>query len=232
MGDFLASRALIAVAYRSAGQTDRCRIGGHVKFQLGPVPLDEAFDPGAEGWNRLQEPRPGVLMVSAIPLGMVLALPLAWLWSLILPVPAAFSDGATFEFTISLLQIVGVLAILVGGILIHEMLHALPLAVAGHSENLVLGFWPRHFAPYVAYIGALPLKAQLLSGAMPLVALSVLPLVAALVVPSAAWWLALLSMVNVIGSGADLIMLLLLFRQVPRDAVIRNQGFSTWWRAV
>ncbi|MDZ4168722.1 MAG: DUF3267 domain-containing protein [Coriobacteriia bacterium] len=203
-----------------------------MKFQLGPVPLDEAFDPGAEGWNRLQEPRPGVLMVSAIPLGMVLALPLAWLWSLILPVPAAFSDGATFEFTISLLQIVGVLAILVGGILIHEMLHALPLAVAGHSENLVLGFWPRHFAPYVAYIGALPLKAQLLSGAMPLVALSVLPLVAALVVPSAAWWLALLSMVNVIGSGADLIMLLLLFRQVPRDAVIRNQGFSTWWRAV
>jgi hypothetical protein len=163
---------------------------------------------------------------------MVLALPLAWLWSLILPVPAAFSDGSRFEFTISLLQIVGFLAVLAGGILLHEMLHALPLAAAGRSENLVLGFWPRHFAPYVAYTGALPLKTQLLSGALPLAVLSVVPLLVALVVPSAAWWLALLSVLNVLGSAADLIMLLLLFRQVPRDAVIRNQGFSTWWRAV
>ncbi len=31
-----------------------------MKFQLWPVPLDEAFDPDAEGWSRLQEPRPGV----------------------------------------------------------------------------------------------------------------------------------------------------------------------------
>jgi hypothetical protein len=194
--------------------------------------MDEAFDPEPEGWNRLREPRLGILMVSAIPLGMVIALPLVWFWSLILPVPAAVGDGKGFEVTITGLQIVGFLAVLVGGILLHEMLHALPLAVAGRSENLVLGFWPRHLAPYVAYIGALPLKTQLLSGILPLVVLSVLPLLTALVFPSAAWWLAMLSVVNVLGSAADLIMLLLLFGQVPREAVIRNQGFSTWWRAV
>lgn len=202
-----------------------------MKFQFGPVPLDDAFDPEAKGWNRLREPRPGALMVSSIPLGMVIALPLVWLWSLILTVPAAVG-GTGFEVTITFLQIVGFLAVLTAGIVLHEMLHAVPLAVAGHSENLVMGFWPRHLAPYVAVVGAVPLKTQLLSGALPLVILSVLPLLASLVLPSAALWLALLSVVNVLGSAADLIMLLLLLRQVPRGAVIRNQGFSTWWRAV
>jgi hypothetical protein len=201
-----------------------------VKFQLGPVPLDEAFDPEADGWNRLQEPRPGVLMVSAIPLGMLIALPLVWLWSLILSAPAGDGTGFEFTVTVTVLQVAGFLAVLAGSIMLHEMLHALPLAVVGRSENLVLGFWPRHFAPYVAYIGALPLRAQLLSGVLPLVVLSALPLLAALVWPSIAWWLALLSVINILGSAADLIMLLLLFRQVPREAVVRNQGFSTWWR--
>jgi len=203
-----------------------------VKFRLGPVPIDEAFKPEAEGWNRLREPRPGVLMALAIPLGVVMALPLVWLWALILPVPAAVVDGTGFELTVTFPQIAVIIVVLVGGVFLHEMLHAVPLGFAGRSENLVLGFWPRHFVPYVAYIGALPLKTQLLSGVLPLALLSVLLPLAALILPSAAWWLALLSMVNVLGSGADMIMLLLLFRQPPRGAVVRNQGFETWWRAV
>jgi len=40
-----------------------------------------------------------------------------------------------------------------------------------------------------------------------------------------------LSVVNTLGSAADLIMLLLLVRQVPPGAIIRNQGFATWWRS-
>jgi hypothetical protein len=192
--------------------------------------MDEAFDPEAQGWNRLREPRPGVLMVSAIPLGMLAALPFVWLWSLILTVPAAVGDGSGVSFTVTLPQFVGFVAVIIGGVLLHEALHAVPLVIAGRSEDLIVGFWSRHLVPYVAFMSALPLRTQLLSGILPLPVLSGLPLLAALVLPSAAWWLALLSVVNVLGSGADLIMLQLLIRQVPRQAIIRNQGFATWWR--
>jgi hypothetical protein len=95
-----------------------------------------------------------------------------------------------------------------------------------------LGFWPRYFAPYVAFTGPLSRNAQLMSGILPLLVLTVMPLLVAWLLPRAALWLALVSVLNMLGSGADLIMLVILFRQVPQAAVIRNQGPSTWWRHV
>jgi hypothetical protein len=201
-----------------------------VRFKLGPVPEDEAFDPDADGWIRLREPRSGRLMLMAVPLGMALAALPLWLWTQLLPIqmPAASSG---FAFSVDVRQFAGVVLAVVGFVVIHEVLHTLPAFIAGRSRDVVIGFWPRYFTPYAALTGAFPRDGQLLIGATPFLVLTLIPFPLAIMFPQAVWWLAALSVVNALGSGADLIMLFLLARQVPRAAVIRNQGTATYWRA-
>ncbi len=153
---------------------------------------------------------------------------LVFVWSLIVRFEA---PADSFELTISLPGLLAAATAVVGFILLHEALHALPAMIAGASSGVVVGFWPRHLVPYVAYTGSLSREAQLVSGASPFVVLTLLPFVVSLAIPAVAWWMVGLSVLNVLGSAADLIMLWLLMRQVPRGAVIRNQGFTTWWRA-
>jgi hypothetical protein len=198
-----------------------------MRFCLGPIPEDATFDPVADGWTRLREPRPGLVMLVAIPLGILMAGVLALAWSAIVPLEMS---GGTFSFTITLPGLLLALLSLAGLIAAHELLHAVPAMVYGTSDGVVIGFWPRYLAPYVAYLGVVPRRAQLLSGVAPLVVLTALPLVVALILPAAALPMAAVSVANVAGSAADLLMLALLWRQVPTDALVRNNGHATWWR--
>lgn len=198
-----------------------------MRFHLGPVPEDPEFDPEVDGWIRLREPRPGVLLRVAIPLGMLMAASLLFVWSLIVPFGGL---SGSFSLTITLPGLLVATGALIGFVLVHEALHAVPAMLVGSLDGIVVGFWPRHLAPYVAYTGALSREAQLVSGVMPLVLLTGLPLALGIAIPAAVWWMVGLSVVNVLGSAADLIMLGLIAHQVPRGATIRNQGFATWWR--
>lgn len=198
-----------------------------MRFRIGPVPEDPDFRPETEGWTLLREPRPGLMMSVAIPLGTLMAGALAVGWSRIVPL-AAPVDGFTLSITLPALA-VALLAI--GAFIVaHESLHAVPVLIAGSGEHIVVGFWPRYLAPYVAYLGALPKRVQLLCGAMPLLVLTVLPVPIALAVPASAPWMAGISILNMLGSSADLIMIALIARQVPSGAETRNQGHATWWR--
>ncbi|MGV8083813.1 MAG: DUF3267 domain-containing protein [Coriobacteriia bacterium] len=203
-----------------------------MRFKLGPVPEDEDFDPEADGWTLVREPRTGVLMLLAVPLGVVIAGLLMLLWVSILPVrmPTASSEG--FSIDVNLWQLLGFAVAVVGFVLLHEVLHVIPAVVAGGSKDVVIGFWPKYFAPYVAFTGTLSRNVQLLSGVMPFLALTVVPIPLAMLFPQAAWWLVALSVVNALGSGADVIMVALLARQVPSASIVRNHGPATYWRAV
>ena len=198
-----------------------------MRFHVGPIPEDPNFRPESEGWIRLREPRPGLLMLVAIPLGMVLAVGLALLWSLVIEFEL---PADAFSVTITVPGLSGAVLALIAFMLAHELLHVVPAVLGGSSRHVVVGFWPRHAAPYVAYTGVLSRELQLLSGALPFVVLTVLPLVVALVFRATGYWMATLSVVNMLGSGADVMMVFLLARHVPRRAAIRNQGYSTWWR--
>lgn len=198
-----------------------------MRFHVGPIPEDPHFNPEGDGWVRLREPRPGHLFLAAVPLGMLLAVALVFVWSLIVRFEA---PADSFSVTVSLPSLLTGAAALGGFVLLHETLHALPALVAGSSDAVIVGFWPRHLAPYMAYTGALTREVQLVSGATPFILLTLLPIVVAVVLPAVVWWMIALSVLNVLGSAADLIMLLLLIRQVPPGAVIQNQGFATWWR--
>ena len=198
-----------------------------MRFHVGAIPEEPAFDPRSDGWHALREPRAGVLMLIAVPLGMLLAVAVALAWARMLTFGPP-SDA--FTLTITLPGLVGGALALLAFLAIHEALHVVPALVAGSSRHVVVGFWPRYAAPYVAYTGELSREVQLVSGALPLIVLTVLPFIVAWVVPATRSWMAALSIVNTLGSGADLIMLTLMLKQVPARATIRNHGQATWWK--
>lgn len=198
-----------------------------MRFALGPIPEDATFHPEAEGWTLLREPRTAHLMLAAIPLGVLMSGGLALVWSLVLP-PMALPDS--FSAIITLPGLLAAILVLVGFVLLHEFLHAAPAVIAGSPDGVVVGFWPRYVAPYFAYVDALPRRVQLACGVAPLVVLTALPFGVALAFPSVAWWMAGISVANALGSAADLVMLVLIVRQVPANALTRSQGHATWWR--
>lgn len=198
-----------------------------MRFHVGAIPEEPAFDPRSDGWHALREPRAGVLMLIAVPLGMLLAVAVALAWTRVIvfsPPPDAFA------LTITLPGLMGSALALLAFLAIHEALHVVPALVAGSSRHVVVGFWPRYAAPYVAYTGELSREVQLVSGALPLIVLTVAPFAVAWVVPVAGPVMAALSIVNTLGSGADLMMLTLILKQVPARATIRNHGQATWWK--
>lgn len=199
-----------------------------MRFHVGPIPEDPSFSPEAEGWELLREPPTAHLMLMAIPLGVLLAVLVALGWSLLVPLDM---PGGAFAVTITLPGLAISLVAVAVFVLAHEALHAVPALWAGSHSAVVVGFWPRYLAPYVAYLGALPRAAQLWCGVAPLLALTVLPVLVALAAPPAALWMAGISVLNTLGSAADLVMLALIVRQVPQGAMVRNQGHATWWRA-
>ena len=200
-----------------------------MRFHIGPPPAAEGFDSTNNGWTRLREPRLGLLLLAALPLGLLMGAGLSLLWVLMLRRSLGqLPDG--FSVTIGSRQLAAGLLALLALVVTHEALHALPAALGGQRDGVVIGFSPRHFAPYVLVNGALSREVQLLSGVLPLVVLSVVPFFVAFALPGAGGRLAVLSVLNVVASGADLIMLSLLLGQVPRAALVQNDGAATWWR--
>lgn len=201
-----------------------------MRFHLGEMPEDDTFDPASEGWIHLREPATGRLMLAAVPLGVAMAAAAVATWSLIAPVSEWNRAWSSFSFTITLPALLGWIGLLLGFVLLHELLHAVPVAMTGSWDELVLGFWPRHLAPYFATTGPVPRNVQLASGALPLVTLTVLPIVVGAALSARSAWLIALSALNAAASGADLIVLFLYARQIPSTALVRNKGDSTWWK--
>jgi hypothetical protein len=196
-----------------------------LRLHLGGIPLDPDFHPGPPEWSPLREPSAGVMLTVALPVSLVMVLVFgaAWLAMLRPHVPASLS----FELTLGpLLMAVGGLAVLM---LAHEGLHALALVGAGEGSTL-LGYWPSHFVFFAHRFGEVGRARWVLVGLAPLLVLSVVPFFVALLAPGIGLWLAVISVLNAAGASGDLIGVTLVLLGTPRGAVLRSQGYATWWR--
>jgi hypothetical protein len=166
------------------------------------------------------------MLAFALPLSAVLVLSFGAVWLAVLR--PSVPDSLSFELTLGpLLLAVGGLALLM---LAHEGLHALALIGAG-AGSTVIGFWPSHFVFYVHRFGEVSRARSVLVGLAPLLALSVVPFAVALLVPAVGPWLAVVSVLNAAGASGDLIGVALVLIGTPRSAVLRSQGYATWWRS-
>ncbi len=188
-----------------------------MRFVWGPIPEDPEFQPLADGWNSLREPEPIRMQFLAIPFMIVT----------VAVVAAAIAFGTPMS-----LRGVGdwfLLAFLVV-IPIHELLHALTQPQFGLTRRTYLGVWPAKLVFYAHYEGELTRERFLFILAVPTIVLTVVPLTACVLFGWNAPFLAAVASANGVSAAGDLFGLFLISTQIPRGALVRNQGWRSYWR--
>jgi hypothetical protein len=189
-----------------------------MRFNLGRIPENPDFHPEEQGWTALREPGVAGIFAIALPVGILLFL-LAVLM-LYLAIGREATDFRLVPLVASILLVMPV----------HEAAHLLALPHAGLSPEAVVGFWPAAVGFYVYYDGALTRRHYLLVSISPYLWLSVLPVVVCFVFEVYHPVVTYVVLANAAAAGADMAGFALVAAQVPRRALVRNQGVRTWWK--
>jgi hypothetical protein len=193
-----------------------------MRFHLGEIPESADFIPD-KAWKTLRLPSIWGIQLIAFPIGILSAGILALLWIRFTPL----LQPGTIKFPVP----IGILlSCFVSVLIVHELIHASILPMAGTSKNTVIGFLPSKMFLYTAYIGELPRNRCLAMLLAPYIAISILPLIMASILQVAPVWLAYASILNGFLASGDLFMTGLIILRIPPQATIRGQGWKTYWR--
>jgi hypothetical protein len=112
---------------------------------------------------------------------------------------------------------------------VHELIHAVAYGQGTCSPHLILGFWPSRVLPYAIFDSPLPRRQVLVMVIAPFLVLSLLPLLCLPWLEGAARTLvvAFCSLHTALCVG-DAIVFWLLLSQVPRNALVHNNGWQTY----
>lgn len=197
-----------------------------MRFHCGPPPPVPDFQPLEQGWTALREPSPFLLNLIAGPVGIALGVVVALGWGI---------NSLSYQFPsgdpVAPLIFLGcVLAGLAGLVLVHEMIHAFGYPRCGFTSDTLIGVWPTKLLFYAIYLGELPRNRLLLVYLLPLLVITVLPLVVCRGLGLNQPLVAAFSIINAMFAGGDVTCFLLIVCQVPAAARLRNQGWQTWWK--
>jgi hypothetical protein len=196
-----------------------------MRLHLGPPPENADFQPLKDGWTLLKEPRFSVLALMATVVGILVAILTLMAWEAIATNAKALTTLPTESPLIFFL--VGLVSVVV----VHEFVHATGYPRFGLNDETLIAFWPSKVTCYVFYSGTLSRDRWLLTYVLPFLVLSMLPLAICSVFGVVLLELMFISVVNAFCCGGDLFIVgQLIMRQVPRKAVMRNQGWATWWK--
>jgi hypothetical protein len=200
-----------------------------MRLHYGSIPTSDDFHPEETGWMKLREPPPWLMMWLSLPLGVLAAVPVAWAWFAL----GGVQPGVSFQ-TRSPQQGIAAIAVALTAVLalivIHELLHAAAMPDFGLSRRTIIGVWPSHGLFYAHHEGELTKDRFLVVFLTPLMVISVLVPATCILAGWKPPWLALLTILNALFACGDRFGALLIFFQVPRGAICRNQGWMTWWR--
>ena len=187
-----------------------------MRFLLGPIPDDPGFDPTLPGWNAIREPRPALMNLIALPIMLVtLALMALFLRAF---TSLKLTDLAA-PFLIAFLLVIPV----------HELIHALAMPGSGRGGETMIGFWPSHLLFYAFHFGEMTRGNFLAVMIAPFVVLTIIPL-AVLAAGVDSRFLGAVAIANGAAAAGDLLGFALILTQIPRGAIVRNQGWRTYWR--
>ena len=198
-----------------------------MRFVIGPIPKSETFDARVAGWTPLPSKSAREFALTAF----LLALPLIAVAVVVFlasraEVKVAFRASPLLAATF----ITGMLAL----VPIHEFVHALAYFKSPLSRYLIVGAWPQHGMFYALYDGPLPRARVLLMVAAPFLLLTAAPLfmiaLGVLTPPPAVRAMLLFAALNHAAlCVGDSIVLWRIMRNVPRSALIHNDGWITYW---
>ncbi|MSR57765.1 MAG: DUF3267 domain-containing protein [Planctomycetaceae bacterium] len=207
-----------------------------MRLHLGAPPLSPDFDPERDGWSKLREPSPLWLQHVALPVAIVTATVLGFAWSRLTPMSSSgFSmtvdgrGGAMPSWLVGILGMAVVAGCFLALIAVHEFLHALAMPHYGLTRQTLIGVWPSRLLFYAAYLGPMPRNHFLWVFAVPFLVLSLVPLLGCMLLRIGPAAVVVVSVINGACACGDLLGIAMIAWQVPRDALVRNQGWQTWW---
>jgi hypothetical protein len=168
------------------------------------------------------------MQFAALPVGLVTLLAVFAAWRRVGLADAVRLRGLPVEWLP-----LGVLLSIPLLIAVHELLHAAVHPQGGRSPATVIGAWPSRLLFYAHYCGPLSRDRFLAVLLMPLVVITLLPLGIAAsgwLPPAAVAVLAWFSCWNALFACGDLVGFALIACQVPRRALVQNQGWRTFWK--
>lgn len=192
----------------------------NMRFHLGAIPLSSDFDTTA--WTPLSEPSAAKMQLYAAPIALVSYMLVCAFWSLKLDVPFP-----KLVFGASLLHLA---AVCVGVVIIHELLHAAVQPGFPAAPQCMIGVWPARGLFFAHYLGAMSRERFLLVFAIPLLVITILPMLLAVAFSFQPRVLAIASTLNAAFACGDVFGMALIWWQVPRGARVRNQGWHTYWQ--
>lgn len=192
-----------------------------MRFHLGPIPVNESFQPAPPEWRPLREPSPLWFQLLALPVAIASLLVLWKAWAQ-LPLDVPRMEGARIPAI--------VLVLFLALVPLHELVHGLFHPRLGRSDASIYGFWPARLVFFAHYDDVVTRNRFLLILLAPTLALSIAPLCVCFLLGRSHWLLAVVSLLNVVAASGDLTGALVVLPQVPASARVRNRGYYTWWQ--
>lgn len=191
-----------------------------MRFHVGAITSSPDFVPDAP-WRLLrQPPSPRMQNRLSLPIGVAAAVTMATLWFLVTPLRAV-------KPAISSLPVF--LLLLAGLVVVHEPIHVLVHPMAGFSPRSTLGFWSA-LGFYAHYDGELSRNRLVASILMPLVIISIVPLLVSAVTQVASGWVAFISAFNAFCSSVDIMLAGSVLLRIPATAIVRFKSWRIYWR--
>jgi hypothetical protein len=191
----------------------------HMRLHFGAIPDSPDFVPDAS-WRCLRQlAAPWRENLLALPIGIVAAAGVVALWFFVTPLQ---------DITPAMgLPAYGLLV--VGFVVAHELIHALLHPMAGLSSRSILGFWAA-LGFYAHYDGEMSRNRLVVCLLMPLLVLSVVPLLVSAITQVAPGWIAFVSALNALAACVDLLLAGSVLIQVPATAIVRFKSWRIFWK--
>jgi putative zincin peptidase len=155
----------------------------------------------------------------ALPIGVVAAVIVAALWFLITPLR---------DITPAM-SLPAYLVLLAGFVVVHEGIHALVHPMAGRSPRSILGFWAS-LGFYAHYDGEMSRNRLVACLLMPLLIISIVPLLVSAVTQVSSGWVAFVSAFNALCACVDILLAGSVLFQIPATAIVRFESWRVFWR--
>ncbi len=201
-----------------------------MRLHFGPIPSTPDFDPQSEGWLPLPEPSQKTFLILATLLSLPLSVFWVWVWGNLNGVQEISIHISREQGGAALLAHLGLLFVGLPGLaLVHELLHAVWFPGGWRSADTVIGLrlpfaYAHTFRPFSK-------TRAMLIAVTPLLALTVLPILIDALLPN--WNMPILLLLLVLANGAGCsgdLLALFLWARLPSGAIIRNQGWKSWYR--
>jgi len=190
-----------------------------MRFHLGAIPNSPDFVPDAS-WRPLRPASaPWIENVLALPIGVVAAAIVAVLWFVLTPLSDITPPMSVPTFLLAF----------AGLVVVHEGIHALLHPMAGRSPNSILGFWAS-LGFYAHYDGEMSRNRLVACLLMPLLIISIVPLLVSAAAQVSFGWVAFVSALNALCACVDLLLAGSLLFQVPAAATVRFKSWRIFWR--